>query len=112
MLYREAYVKCLAACGNRYDLALPAVQRLVRCASVLPECRYFAMASAFWPASKGSAFLRWDMRLQQWQMQSDLTTQGTTLQLPWACAGHCSAHQPSCISPHARSMHIHWLFSG
>ena len=30
LLYREAYVKCLAACGNRYDPALPAVQRLVR----------------------------------------------------------------------------------
>lgn len=29
-LYREAYRSCLAACGNRYDPALPAVQRLIR----------------------------------------------------------------------------------
>ena len=29
-LYREAYKSCLAACGNRYDPELPAVQRLMR----------------------------------------------------------------------------------
>jgi len=45
VLYREAYVKCLAAGGNRYDLALPAVQRLVRCAAVLlQECLYLTIA--------------------------------------------------------------------
>ena len=28
-LYRDAYLACLADCGNRYDPAVPAVQRLV-----------------------------------------------------------------------------------
>ena len=29
-LYKDAYVACLVACGNRYDPTLPSVQRLVR----------------------------------------------------------------------------------